>query len=458
MNNNPTSYIVPIALILFFFIALLPFVPVLAWGSYNHQRVVQIGLLSCSFLLVCLKHAKINQRYSSAIYFNALASTFIVFGAVSSLLSSDRAFSLLLLYHYILLFGMFIVAQDITSNKSIWSVLLAFNIAFMAITLVSTLNLAFTFIDGNKLSPFLIYDGFISIRFFNQVQAFVLPLLVCCLSFEKYRRVFAGFLFLNCLLMFIGYGRGIVLTYLVFLFLFAFLNTNMRRETKLATCILALAYVAYLGLSYLAAEHSYKENVGHLLRVSNYGRLEGWSDLLLDLQSHHFIYGEGLGMYRNDWGSGNLSHPHNSILQILYEWGAVALCLLLAMKMITLKYVVKYLRQAPSDITVWTIASMWGCGLGYSMFSGVIVMPIPQTLIFLVWGLLVGRVVPRRIRLVRFNQVVFNIRCLLIVALIVGFYFYLSGTVKLSSLIDVETVYGIGPRFWEQGVRFTDFD
>ena len=114
--------------------------------------------------------------------------------------------------------------------------------------------------------------------------------------------------------MFIGYGRGIILTYIAFLALLGLLNASMREQTKLAVYILVSSFLAFVGLKYLAAGHG--EGLAVLLRVSGYGRVDGWLDLLRTLELHHLFYGEGPGMYRHSWGSSVISHPHNSLLQI----------------------------------------------------------------------------------------------------------------------------------------------
>ncbi|KZX78993.1 hypothetical protein A3715_09220 [Oleiphilus sp. HI0009] len=464
MINIKTISVLTVAL--FFIVALVPMLPLLAWGPYNHHRVVAMALLCFISITFCLLLFRANISHDILKRIIIAPALFFIAGGLSVIFSDDQQYSFMLYFHFFLLFALSLVLALTVDRQFYFFVILgAYFLSFAAVILVSCLNLIFVYKSGDDLSPGLVYhNAFINIRFFNQVQVFFAPLLLFLLSFEKYRRLLLVLLFLNFLLMIIGNGRGILLTTLVLITTLYFLAPQFRRLTIMSAATLVISYLAFLLLHYVAGSNS-SQLTTHL-RVSNYGRVDGWLDLLKDLQFHHMFYGEGPGMYRHLWGGGaTISHPHNSVLQILYEWGALALIVLLAMKLFSLFVVVKHLGRNKDDIVMWSVSSMWLSGLSYSLFSGVVVMPLPQVILFALWGLVLARSGVFSVVTSDLNNpakaqfgVSILLKLVLIAGLCVGLYVYVGLAAELSQLIKIDVGYGTGPRFWEQGVRFTDFD
>jgi O-antigen ligase len=104
----------------------------------------------------------------------------------------------------------------------------------------------------------------------------------------------------------------------------------------------------------------------------------------------------GIGPMNLAWDT--LNHPHNSVLQWAAEWGVISLifllfCVLYALKTWLTLFSGDYLRKEnnleKNNVTVtltFTILS----GLGYSLVSGVIVMPLSQLMLFTTFGIMMG--------------------------------------------------------------------
>ncbi|KZZ61693.1 hypothetical protein A3762_02140 [Oleiphilus sp. HI0125] len=465
-----------VVLSLFFIFALVPYLPTLGWSRFNFQKILQILLLSFCFgaVLICQFRAYLyHANNCSLTTFTPIQLSiyalliFFGFGLMSVIYSHDPSYVFMHWFHWILLACLYIVSTALTSQRYLLALGCVFVCTFTILCLFSLLNIVFSVLSSDPLDPGRIYRGFPNIRFFNQVQAFIIPLLLGGLLFEQTKRIAWLLLTLNLLLMVIGYGRGIFVSYIALLVL---LPVFFKRYFKLSlwgSAALALALVIYALLKALAPAGIMTPDA--LLRESQFGRIDGWLQVIHKFEVHTLFYGVGPGMYREAWGGGHslISHPHNSLIQLIYEWGAVAAGIVLSAVICTLYFAVRAINATDqTDKLLITLLMMFVMALSYSMFSGVVVMPIPQTLMFIVWGMLIGR-----ISLVNessdFHEMaqIFDIRpfvrslvAVITVVLLGLFYFYLSFAAELFLAQDPSGIQGIGPRFWQIGLRFSDLD
>jgi hypothetical protein len=149
--------------------------------------------------------------------------------------------------------------------------------------------------------------------------------------------------------------------------------------------------------------------------------------------------------------SAPFSHPHNSLIEILNEWGGVALVSCIAVIFTTLKESITYLKKHKNDVLTESIFYSFTIGIIYSLFSGVHVMPVSQTLLFIMWGLLLGRV-----NLMHQTPIYINryLKFLLISLFTIACFFYLQKALQIYNNIDPDKGYIYGPRFWSVGQRF----
>jgi len=111
--------------------------------------------------------------------------------------------------------------------------------------------------------------------------------------------------------------------------------------------------------------------------------------------SQHPLLGIGPGQ----WGLNQVrvknAHPHNSALQLLSEYGLLAGAAGIALVMLLLLFCARALRtqtrQDANPVTTGLFAALV-MGLTDSMFSGNLIMPHSQILLFVIAGWLVGRI------------------------------------------------------------------
>jgi len=100
-------------------------------------------------------------------------------------------------------------------------------------------------------------------------------------------------------------------------------------------------------------------------------------------------------------------------------------------------------------------------------------MPVPQTLLFMVWGLLLGRlrvgaIASTTVSVYEAEQSNVVVRgwvtlrylgmLVIVVVALCGLYWYLSYAADLFLQLDPTEPAKYGPRFWEIGARLSDFD
>jgi O-antigen ligase len=135
---------------------------------------------------------------------------------------------------------------------------------------------------------------------------------------------------------------------------------------------------------------------GTVMRDTTSDRIELWSQSLNLIQNHP-MFGVGpmhFAWYNNTSAS---AHPHNSVLQLMAEWGLPAALLILCIagyglfcwlkkfNSTTLQVETKLNRNL-AIVLFFTIVT----NAAYSLVDGVIVMPISQVMMFTFIGLMLG--------------------------------------------------------------------
>ena len=78
-------------------------------------------------------------------------------------------------------------------------------------------------------------------------------------------------------------------------------------------------------------------------------------------------------------------------------------------------------------------------------------MPVSQTLLFIMWGLLLGRINKKSIQSISINK---YLKALIAILFIFAWYLYLQKAISIYNNIDPDKGYIYGPRFWSVGQRF----
>jgi len=249
----------------------------------------------------------------------------------------------------------------------------------------------------------------------------------------------------NVYLMLLGHGRGALITWFIGL-LFVFLtNNNYKKQTQLAFIVSIIAWLIFITLDL------YTQSNALFLKQTSGGRLEMWFKIIDQLNFSHAFIGSGPGIYEHSFpGRRPLSHPHNSILELLYEWGAVATLTFSYLVFSTVLRAYKHIKKHNKDIITGAIYYSWLSGGMYSLVSGVLVMPVPQTLFFILWGLLISRINSGLLLHTVKNKMV---KTLLSLSFLTCVLFYIFNAIHFYNIINPDDGYTHGPRFWSVGKR-----
>ncbi|NOT17173.1 MAG: O-antigen ligase family protein [Sulfuriferula sp.] len=245
--------------------------------------------------------------------------------------------------------------------------------------------------------------GFSNIRSFNQYQLWTLGLVTLPLLAFEFRRtstrwwLHVGLVAWFVLLFFassrgalLAWGVGIVVTAIVY------------RQTAGTFIRLQLAYITAGFISYqvlfqlIPALKKSAVVTGTVLRDSTSDRVQLWQ-LAINLIEHHPIF--GIGAMGFAWVNAGVAHPHNSVLQLMSEWGLPAALIILSIAGYGLACWLKRFNitslQAEAEtkhnaslvvVLFFTLVT----NAAYSLVDGVIVMPISQVMMFSIVGLMLG--------------------------------------------------------------------
>lgn len=254
--------------------------------------------------------------------------------------------------------------------------------------------------------------GFNNVRFFNQYQLWTLGLIVLPLLAFDLKNLHKRYLLhlgLICwyVLMFHTASRGALLAWALGLSITAL----MYKKLAWPLIRLQLIYITGGFLSFkilfelIPFLKKFAVVTGTIIRDTTSDRLALWSETAKLIQEHPVW---GVGPMHFAWYSPISAHPHNSVLQIMAEWGLPAALLMLAIIFYSLYCWLKKLNiatfqsqtEADRNLTIvlfFTIVT----NTAYSLVDGVIVMPISQIMMFTCIGLMMGHY--NRIRVLEKN-------------------------------------------------------
>lgn len=243
--------------------------------------------------------------------------------------------------------------------------------------------------------------GFNNVRFFNQYQLWTLGLITLPLltfDFKNTRTRYWLHLGVICwwVLLFHTASRGVLLSW----GLGILVTAAIYRKLAWPLIRLQLIHISTGFLSYqilfelIPLLRGSAVVTGTIVRDTTSDRIELWKQALQLIQDHPTF---GIGPMHFAWYSPISAHPHNSVLQIMTEWGLPAALLIL---MITCYGLFCWLKKF--NIGNLQTKTNHDCNLAiilfftvitnaaYSLVDGVIVMPISQVMMFTFIGLMIG--------------------------------------------------------------------
>lgn len=375
MRYSYTYYLSILSLCLFLFVCIYPLSELVNINDYNRQRFAQVILLITTARFIFL------ADFLSIKYKNALSLIFAL-GLISSVLSESPLAAFLNYIHFIFLGGLIGLGYQSKKHIEIIFYLLFFsNIVLVSLILM---DISFFIISEDKLNFKSVHYGFSNVRFFNQFQIITLFSLIYAASKPNIRFLALTFIFLNFFIMMQTGARGATLSFLLILFSSFYLNIDKVAKETLITIykVISISFVLF----FLFNLNFNDEQLGYTFRQSSSGRLDIWLELLNRLTIKNIVLGNGPGTFVSDLYK--LSHPHNSLLQILYNWGGIITIILSVM----VTHVIKHLLIGKTFFSFEKLIaySIFTTLIVYSFFSGIIVMPLPQTFLFFFWGVLLA--------------------------------------------------------------------
>ncbi|MEZ9369577.1 O-antigen ligase family protein [Shewanella sp. 10N.286.51.B2] len=250
------------------------------------------------------------------------------------------------------------------------------------------LFLLFSYADAQSFDIHGLISGYVNVRFFNQLQVMVIPLLFLpyfCQNLAKYKHFSFIVLSLHWLVLLQTQARGGMLSLILASSLIAFFLSQHTRQQFISIVLKTIMAGVVLWLVFIIAiPHWLMESANFQIRTTSSGRVDLWLYILTRIPENLWL---GFGPMSFTWAEAKPlphAHPHNLIMQILYEYGGIS-CVAFTTWCANRLYsrLDSIQQQTIPEITpiVFAVSS----GLIYSLFSGVAVMPFSQiTLVFLV--------------------------------------------------------------------------
>lgn len=367
-----------LGLLSFCVLTLVPFYLDFFLTDYNQSRWGQIIFLSC-LSVACFTKKKVEiPAWLMSILFLSFAST---------LFADNFYFSYLGMSHWFLLIvGTFLIFSSI-ERTYIAVAIRVFLYSYAFYLVLAVMNILFAFWNFDGLKKELIYPFGDNVRFFNQWQAFMIPFFI--FFQDKNRILMIAGLFISFLLLFIGGARGLLVSLLVMLFFMSFFSV-LRVHVKKTLLILITSYVFVVALEMLMPASS-QEHTSVFRSAGSSGRLHMWIGIVNDLKWSSIFIGVGPLGYAYESFDGIRAHPHNSIFMLLYEVGFIAVCLVLFF-LFKLYSALYRERNVFSDPYATPVCLGLLCAAVYSLFTGILMMPLPQVLCVIFLGYLLKEV------------------------------------------------------------------
>ncbi len=250
---------------------------------------------------------------------------------------------------------------------------------------------------GATFSWFSPFVSFGHVRFFSQYQAYTLPILslpLIVFNLPLRWRIIA-MLLLVCFwaLHFLSGSRSVWVAIIVTtLFLLVFMRQRSSQWLKWQLFGLLLGGIVFWVFDNLPVDNS-QFGLGSIAKrgIDDSGRLHLWQ-IAFDMIKDYPLLGVG-PMHYAFTNFLIAAHPHNAVLQIAAEYGIPAALIACYLAFFLLRKAVIWCKTSTNNenqqINIALAASLV-CGLTDSLFSGNIIMPQSQMLLFMMGGWLVG--------------------------------------------------------------------
>lgn len=433
---------------------------------HDSQRLVELILIGLTMLWVICSKESLSFFTTNKPRFH-ITFTFIALSITSCLLavSTRHALiesSILVGLSYLTLF----TANSYRQNPTLLTK--QFVYTFLASILLSMLSFYTGYITATIFNTPLIWPnpltGFSNIRSFNQYQLWTLglitlPLLAFDVKSASIRILLNSTLIAWYVLLFFSASRGALLSWGLGVIITAIIYKRIAWPfIRLQLRHVSVGYLSYKVLFELVPFSRGSDLVtGTVLRETTGDRITLWSQAIQLIQNHPVF---GVGPMHFAWFSSTYAHPHNSLLQLMCEWGLPAALIILSMagyglwywlKKVNIQYLASCdpLNQHLGIVLFFTLIT----SAIYSLVDGVIVMPISQVMMFTVIGLMMGYASEKSVMTTNLNSSILMRTIFLIIVLITLIWATLPEILQNASGSEKRFSIGYsaaGPRLWTE--------
>ncbi len=396
-------------------------------SEYDLKRLIAIGFIGAFSLgLLLVKDVYLPAVSKSS---QIVIAGFICFAAYSAFVSKHPYWGaveianigLLIIGFYLLSASMRAIEQD-----KLLCFTYVFSLLFSLLTSYKyLLFLLFSYLDAQSFNIHGLLLGYVNVRFFNQLQVMLVPLLFLPLvlpALSKFKPISLVCISLHWLALLQTEARGAVVSLIAALVVIAiFLPKEIRNSLLIASLKAMLFGVVLWFFLIFLIPYWLMDATSFQIRTGSSGRIDLW---LYVLQSIPERLWTGFGPMSFSWAENkplSNAHPHNSVMQLLYEYGLV-ICVVITAWVVNCVYqrlvVLKRSVNSKSIPIIYAILS----ALIYSLFSGVIVMPMAQLLLVVMFTILVQTMSLQHYRLTMLLRVILFILTLTAVYMVLGTY------------------------------------
>ncbi len=443
------------------------------FNRYDEKRLFQISAITllgiCSLLLTEVRNSVYTTLRTIPFTSRLAITVFFTLGIISALFSESPRHSFIEISLLFLLFlTSLYIASAITRNTITTSEWLMTTFVFAIALHFAAFLSQFIMVLQGRIEPSSagLFTGFLNPRFENQWEGMILPIIIGTAIYYKKQslKVFYITLFLSAFIwmnILFSSGRGVVIATFTGVLLTGILFKAHRKiwwELNLSVLASGIVlYVLAIFVIYLATG-TYMLAHQEFIDSTSAGRLTLWLSALELTNLNPFI---GIGPIQFSQLDQNeiAAHPHNIILQLLVEWGVIAMLLAVA---ITSYGFIKWISfstdkiktNPESTILYSALTSSFITGNLHALVSGVWVMPLSQLTLIIIIGWMYGlyRQEDTDIKPASKPYVFVVLILIVLTTFIYSLYPELSNLANWIQTSFEATGYSmLHPRFWSQG-------
>lgn len=358
-------------------------------NEYDLKRFLMIGFIWFASLGLCFVNNVEVVKLSRLT--EVTLAVFFMLAIVSAFFSKHPFWGMVDIANIgmlIIAFCLFALSMKSISRSTLSFAVYAAVLLFSVLTFVKyILFLFFSYADAQIFDIHSLLTGYVNVRFFNQLQVMVTPLLFLPFfdqDLAKFKRVSVVFVALHWAVLLQTEARGAMLSFMLAAVVLCFFVDVNTRKQLISTILQTMLFGLCLWLVFIIMiPYWLMDSSSFQIRTGSSGRLDLWLYVLKSIPERLWL---GFGPMSFTWAEGKPlphAHPHNSIIQLLYEYGIVSSIVCIAWVLSRIYKRLRYLHQA-NDVEAIPVIYALLSGLCYSLFSGVVVMPLAQLLLVFV--------------------------------------------------------------------------